>query len=147
MARQKLLLSTFILLILSLISSACSDSSMVIGRRKNANSALVSAQLKSGNLLIFEGEVFVASTRPEKNRWQSAGWQISEQFVTGGDELVPANCTLYPHQGVDDQWIGSCSGYTYIPRDGARHIAVMHTQPDGTTKMVQVAPPPVAAEP
>ena len=101
----------------------------------------------SSELVAFDGRVFVATTKPDQQRWLSAGWQISSEEVAGDESSVPADCTLYPHQGVDDQWIGSCSGSTLIPREGASHIAVMHTQPDGTHRMVQVAPPPVASEP
>lgn len=143
MAKRRLVLTLFLVLVIPVLSSACSD----FGHREDQSSAASRMQAKSDNLLAFEGRVFVASTKPENNLWQSAGWQIAVQPVAGGDESVPADCTLYPHQGVDDQWIGSCTGYTYIPRDGANHIAVMHTQPDGTTIMVQVAPPPAADEP
>lgn len=93
-------------------------------------------------MLTFEGSVFVASTRPSPVRWQLAGWEIASYSISVTDNQVPADCTLYPHEGVEDQWIGSCAGNTLIPRDGARHIAVMHTPPDGNTILVQVAPTP-----
>ena len=147
MIKRRPILTLFIMLVIPALSSACSDAaSNLVGQRDLSSSAAI-VQAKSGDLLAFEGRVFVASTKPENNLWQSAGWQIATQPVAGGEESVPADCTLYPHQGVDDQWIGSCTGYTYIPREGANHIAVMHTQPDGTTIMVQVAPPPAADEP
>lgn len=94
------------------------------------------------DMVAFEGSVFVASTKPIVNHWHRAGWQIARQSLTVEVDQVPVDCTLYRHLGVEDQWIGSCSGYTLIPRDGASHIAVMHTQPDGTSSLVQVAPPP-----
>ena len=144
--RRKILVLTLVLVI-SMIISACSDSSLNASRGKDQNTGRANSGTVAGDLLAFEGRVFVASTKPENNLWQSAGWQISTQPVAGDGKSVPADCTLYPHQGVDDQWIGSCTGYTYIPRDGAHHIAVMHTQPDGTTRMIQVAPPPLANEP
>ena len=143
MAKRRLLITLLLVLVIPVLSSACSD----FGNRDDQIRTAARMQAKSADLLAFEGRVFVASTKPENNLWQSAGWQIAVQPVAGGEESVPADCTLYPHQGVDGQWIGSCTGYTYIPREGANHIAVMHTQPDGTTIMVQVAPPPAADEP
>ncbi len=94
------------------------------------------------DMVAFEGSVFVASTKPEVSLWIQAGWQIARKSLTFEVDQVPVDCTLYKHLGVEDQWIGSCSGYILIPRDGANHIAVMHTQPDGTSKIVQVSPPP-----
>jgi hypothetical protein len=96
----------------------------------------------SEGMLLFEGSVFVASTKPLKGRWQLAGWQIASRSMAISDDQVPVDCTLYPHQGVENQWIGSCSGTTFIPKDGASNIAVMHTPPGGNTILVQVAPTP-----
>ena len=91
---------------------------------------------------IFEGDVFVASTKPKTGRWKSAGWRIAKKPHSVDSETVPSDCTLYPHKGVENQWIGSCSGFIYIPIDGAKHIAVVLTHPDGNTTHVQVAPIP-----
>jgi hypothetical protein len=93
-------------------------------------------------MLTFEGSVFVASTNPSPGRWQLAGWQIASRSMAISDNQVLSDCTLYPHIGVEDQWIGSCAGNTLIPEDGASHIAVMHTPPNGNTVLVQVAPTP-----
>jgi len=152
--KKLVILSIFI--VLSLFGSACSDSNRLIGNRNIQDSdpfagsdtieGLADRFLPEG-MLAFEGSVFVASTKPSNNRWYLAGWQIAVKPLILEDDSIPADCTLYPHQGVDDQWIGSCTGYTIIPRDGANHIAVMHTQPDGTTTLVQVAPPPDTNEP
>lgn len=145
-----------ILVVLSLFGSACSDSNRLIDNRKIEDKGPLAGPDTIENLadrflpegmLAFEGTVFVASTKPSNNRWHLAGWQIAVQPIIVEDDSIPADCTLYPHQGVDDQWIGSCTGYTIIPRDGATHIAVVHTQPDGTTTLVQVAPPPDTNEP
>ena len=94
------------------------------------------------SMVSFEGSVFVASTKPIVDHWHRAGWQIARQSLTVEVKQVPVDCTLYRHLGVKDQWIGSCSGYILIPRNGASHIAVMHTQLDGTSNLIQVAPPP-----
>lgn len=147
MTTPKLIPIIFFLMLTSLAASACSGSSFDAGRIKDQVALLAIDQSRADGMLGFEGHVFVASTRPANKRWESAGWQIAVQPIAGDEESIPADCTLYPHQGVDDQWIGSCAGYTFIPRDGANHIAVMHTQPDGTKQLVQVAPPPAANEP
>ena len=107
----------------------------------------LSDQPSSVEMVAFEGNVFVASTKPIVDRWHQAGWQIAKQSLTGEIGQVPVDCTLYKHLGVQNQWIGSCSGYTFIPKDGASHIAVMQTQPDGTSILVQVAPAPESNEP
>jgi hypothetical protein len=129
--------------IFTLMISACagSTSTVSIGNIQSVSEST------SSELVAFDGKVFVATTKPDHQHWLSAGWQISSQVVTGDEDSVLTDCTLYPHQGVDDQWIGSCSGSTLIPREGARHIAVIHTASDGTTRMVQVAPLPVANSP
>jgi hypothetical protein len=141
---RRILFTIQIVLVISLACSACSDSSSLPDFQDDDVTSHIQG---AGELVSFEGSVFVAITKPDNILWLSAGWQIAGQPVAGDQDSVPADCTLYPHKGVDDQWIGSCSGKTYIPRAGANHIAVMHTRPDGTTKMVQVAPPPVAGEP
>ena len=133
-----------VILITFLMSSACSESPSLLDDGEDAITAHIQG---AGELVSFDGYVFVAITKPDNILWLSAGWQIAAQPFAGEQESVPADCTLYPHEGVDDQWIGSCTGSTYIPRAGAEHIAVMHTEPDGTTRMVQVAPPPTALGP
>ena len=141
---RRIALSIYLLIAISLIISACSESSPVADLKNDAVTAHIQG---AGELVAFEGSVFVAITKPDNILWLSAGWQIASLPFGGDEDLVPTDCTLYPHQGVDDQWIGSCSGKTYIPRAGANHIAVVHTMPDGTTRMIQVAPPPVASQP
>jgi hypothetical protein len=98
-------------------------------------------------MVAFEGTVYVALTKPVTNRWQSAGWRIAEQPVDTDTQQAPLDCSLYPHSGVQDQWIGGCRGFVLIPPDGAQHIAVVVTNPDGSSTMVQIAPPPVAPNP
>jgi hypothetical protein len=112
------------------------------------SSSLVEFTVKSlpDGMFAFEGHVFVASTNPANRRWQQAGWHVATQAIVADRDTVPADCTLYPHQGVEDQWIGSCTGNILIPQDGAEHIAVMHTTKDGTTTLIQVAPPPAVSE-
>lgn len=91
---------------------------------------------------IFEGEVFVASTKPKAGLWKSAGWKIAKHTQSTDGDDMPSDCTLYPHEGVEDQWIGNCSGNIYIPIDGAKHIAIVLTHPDGNTTHIQVSPIP-----
>lgn len=162
----EMLTTSLILLFIALAGSACSDNMLFVEQRK-PNNQITSVQANPGQnskfsesetitvnadhspyegMLAFEGSVFVASTKPTVSRWHLAGWQIARQSLTIEVDQVPVDCTLYRHRGVEDQWIGSCSGYTLIPSDGASHIAVMHTQPDGTSILVQVAPPPDSIE-
>lgn len=111
------------------------------GSNSNATGLITNSKQPSlEDMMLFEGSVFVASTKPITSRWQIAGWKIANIANTIDGDKAPQDCTLYPHQGVEDQWIGSCSGPTFIPTDGANHIAVMHTRPDGSTTLVQVAP-------
>jgi hypothetical protein len=98
-------------------------------------------------MIEFDGSVFVAAAGLVSSRWLAAGWIISEQPVNTDTEQVPSDCTLYPHQGVPDQWVGNCTVLIRIPEDGASHISVMHTGQDGTTTMVQIAPPPDGSQP
>jgi hypothetical protein len=147
MTRYQLILRFSILCTISLLISACTDGLLSTSTRSDRNIPQLNSQTTSADMVAFEGKVFVASTKPETTLWKAAGWQVAGQPFTGDENAVPPDCTLYPHQGVDDQWIGSCSGYTSIPRQGAVHIAVMYTKPDGTTDLVQVAPPPAAGEP
>ena len=124
-----------VLLMTLMIFSACSTFQDV---HNSSNQKSIIAH----GMLSFEGRVFVASTKPAPGLWQSAGWQIARNSMTIADDQIPVDCTLYPHKGVEDQWIGSCTGNTLIPKDGASHIQVMHTPPDGKTILVQVAPTP-----
>ncbi len=94
------------------------------------------------DMMAFEGTVVVATTDLNTNLWHDSGWQISDKPLNTEKSDIPEDCTLYPHFGVTNQWIGSCAGYVLVPRNGAKHIAVMITSLDGTTNMVQVAPEP-----
>jgi hypothetical protein len=100
----------------------------------------VSNSAPSSDMVSFEGLVFVATTDLDEYLWQIAGWRISAQGLDTDSSDIPQDCTLYPHDGVSDQWVGSCSGYILVPRNGAKHIAVMVTDNNGSTNMVQVAP-------
>ena len=93
-------------------------------------------------MVAFEGTIYVALTEPIESRWQSAGWRISDQPLDTDAQQAPADCSLYPHSGVQNQWVGACRGYVLVPQDGADHIAVMITNPDGSFTPVQIAPPP-----
>jgi hypothetical protein len=128
-----------ILLLLIVFGSACGGSE-VLRRLTDQGSS-------PEGMHAFEGQVFVASTLPVSSRWNQAGWKVSSQSVAGDRTEIPDDCTLYPHQGVDHQWIGNCAGRILIPCDGADHIAVMHTRSDGSTEFIQVAPPPLASAP
>jgi hypothetical protein len=98
-------------------------------------------------MLAFEGSVFVATTELVTGLWQAAGWSIGEEPVSADPADLPADCTLHPHAGVENQWFGRCNGYILIPEAGARDIAVMVTDETGGTSMVQVAPPPGGLQP
>jgi hypothetical protein len=131
----KLPINILLFILLLMIFAACStfqDESSL------SNQKIIIPQ----GMLSFEGSVFVASTKPSQGLWRSAGWQIADNSTTVSDDQVPVDCTLYPHEGVENQWIGSCAGNTLIPRAGASHIQVLHTPPDGITIIVQVAPTP-----
>lgn len=110
------------------------------GQQVVAKQVAISQQSGSRQIVVFEGSIFVASTDLVSNRWLVAGWKISTQPIDTDTQLIPLNCTLYPHFGVENQWVGSCSGRVQVPQDGARNIAVMHTKVDGSTDLVQVAP-------
>ena len=158
----KLITNIIILFAAAMLASACSetffgtDESQLSGQVFSDNSNLVYNPQSSASKVIsvkndrslpagmvaFDGLVFVASTEPIPDRWQLAGWKIGSQSQATDNDQVPSDCTLYPHLGVENQWIGSCYGYTFVPKDGASHIAVMHTPPDGATILVQVAPQP-----
>jgi len=113
---------------------------------KKALAAASSDHSQHEKMAVFEGSVFVATTDLVTNLWIVAGWSISDQPLDTESQEVPNDCTLYPHSGVPSQWIGSCSGYILVPRAGATHIGVMVTNPDGSTTMFQIAPPPDALQ-
>lgn len=94
------------------------------------------------DMVAFEGTIFVASDELVTERWKVAGWRIADQPLDTEIQEPPPDCTLYPHLGVENQWVGSCSGYVLIPRDGAQHIDVILLNADGSTSSVQVAPEP-----
>jgi hypothetical protein len=102
----------------------------------------VNVSISPEGMVNFEGDIFVASTNLVDKLWQMAGWRIGDQPVDTDGQDLPADCTLYPHLGVDNQWVGRCKGNILVPQAGAKHIAVVITHPDGSTTMVQVAPPP-----
>jgi hypothetical protein len=163
----KLIPKIIILFAAAILASACSETFFGIDESQpadqvfSANSNLIYNPQSSASKVIsvkddrslpagmvaFNGKVFVASIEPILDRWQLAGWKIGSQSQATDNDQVPSDCTLYPHLGVEDQWIGSCYGYTFVPEDGARHIAVMHTPPDGATILVQVAPQPDSERP
>lgn len=94
------------------------------------------------DMVAFEGTIFVASDELVTERWKMAGWRIADQPLDTEIQEPPPDCTLYPHLGVEDQWVGSCSGYVLVPRDGAQHIDVILFNSDGSTSSFQVAPEP-----
>lgn len=100
----------------------------------------ISPYENSSDMVPFEGLVFVATTELDEYLWQIAGWQVSNQTIDTNDSDIPQDCTLYPHLGVTNQWIGSCTGFILIPRNGAKDIAVMITDDSGSTDLIQVAP-------
>jgi len=100
----------------------------------------ISPYENSSDMVPFEGLVFVATTELDEYLWQIAGWQVSNQTIDTNNSDIPQDCTLYPHHGVSNQWIGSCAGYILIPRNGAKDIAVMITDVNGSTDLIQVAP-------
>lgn len=125
----------------SYAKSDLSSEDSVAEQTANQNSdAYTSNNGLSSDMVSFNGVVFVATTDLDKYLWQIAGWRISEQYLDTENKDIPQDCTLYPHHGVSDQWVGSCSGYILVPRHGAKHIAVMVTDEKGSTNMVQVAP-------
>lgn len=94
------------------------------------------------NMAAFEGEVFVTTTDVVADLWRMSGWNISDTPLNTDQNPTPLDCTLYPHAGVEGQWVGGCRGYVLIPRNGAEHIAAVVISPDGSTQTIQVAPDP-----
>jgi len=93
-------------------------------------------------IVSFRGSVFVAASMLVPDLWQPAGWRVSNQPVDTDSVDLPADCTLYPHLGVVNQWVGRCNGNVLVPKNGADHIAVMVTDENGENTMYQVAPDP-----
>lgn len=91
-------------------------------------------------MVALEGEVFVTTTELVGDLWRMSGWNLSDAPIDTDQSSTPLDCTLYPHAGVEGQWVGGCRGYVLIPKNGAKHIAVVVTAPDGSTQMIQVAP-------
>lgn len=110
-------------------------------QKELTNSDVLAANYPDNRLISFDGTIFVATTAPIKELWESAGWQVSSQSVNSDTQILPANCTLYKHEGVANQWIGQCSGKTSVPQEGAEHIAVIIISSNGTKTYIQVAPP------
>ena len=124
-----------IIILTMLMGTACS-SNILSSERDQTNNQATSVRITPGkspprsvsdaipvkadrsppaDMVAFDGSVFVASTKPIVNHWHRAGWQITRQSLTVEVDQVPVDCTLYRHLGVENQWIGSCSGYTLIP--------------------------------
>jgi hypothetical protein len=97
---------------------------------------------RNAEIVSFRGSVFVAASTMVPDLWQAAGWRVSDQPVDTDSADLPADCTMYPHLGVVNQWVGRCDGNVLIPKNGAEHIAVMVTDENGTNTMYQVAPDP-----
>ena len=131
-----------ILLVIGIVGSACSQTVVEQSQPSNLLVSGSNDQILDEDMQLFEGSVFVASTDPLPDLWHLAGWQIASKSTAVTDDQVPMDCTLYPPQGVENQWIGSCFGDTWIPKNGASHIAVMHTPSEGDPIFVQVAPTP-----
>jgi hypothetical protein len=114
------------------------------GKRAETESAPAPEQGEAApaSFATFDGSLYVATSQPQAELWQSAGWSISGRSIDTDDSETPLDCTLYRHAGVSGQWVGGCAGSVSIPRYGADHIAVMLVHADGTTEMIQVAPPP-----
>lgn len=99
------------------------------------------------DLVAFRGTVFVATSGIVKSLWRLADWRISDQPVDTDEKDLPVDCTLHPHAGVVNQWVGRCAGDILIPKEGAQHIAVMLTDENGQVTMIQVAPDPGDSQP
>ena len=126
---------------ISVSDSNLDDTEAIINPESQGKSEeSVSPYANSSDMVPFEGLVFVATTELDEYLWQIAGWQVSNQTIDTNNSDIPQDCTLYPHLGVSNQWIGSCTGYILIPRNGAKDIAVMITDIDGSTDLIQVAP-------
>ncbi|HZD57458.1 MAG TPA: hypothetical protein VE136_12075 [Anaerolineales bacterium] len=94
------------------------------------------------DMVAFRGTVFVATSSIVESLWRLADWRISDQPVDTDEEDLPVDCSLHPHAGVANQWVGSCAGEVLVPKAGAQHIAVMLTDENGQVTMIQVAPDP-----
>lgn len=99
------------------------------------------------DMVTFRGTVFVATSGIVESLWRLADWRINDQPVDTDERDLPADCTLRPHAGVINQWVGRCAGDVLIPKQGAQHIAVMLTDENGQVTMIQVAPDPGGSQP
>jgi hypothetical protein len=99
------------------------------------------------DMVAFRGTVFVATSGIVESWWRLADWRISDQPVDTDEKDLPVDCTLRPHAGVINQWVGRCAGDVIIPKQGAQHIAVMLTAENGQVTMIQVAPDPGGSQP
>jgi hypothetical protein len=99
------------------------------------------------DMVTFRGTVFVATSGIVESLWKLADWRISDQPVDTDEKDLPVDCTLRPHAGVVNQWVGRCAGDILIPKEGAQHIAVMLTDENGRVSMIQVAPDPGDSQP
>lgn len=99
------------------------------------------------DMITFHGTVFVATSSIIESLWRLADWRISNQPIDTDEKDLPVDCSLHPHAGVADQWVGSCAGEVLVPKAGAQHIAVMLTDENGQVTMIQVAPDPGGSGP
>ena len=151
----KTILPLLLLLLTAYALSACSltgvaasaspvDSDVAAGSQIGSPGSNIDgpAGMEADSFANCIGTLYVASSEPQADRWQSAGWSISDQSIDTDTTETPLDCTLYRHDGVSGQWVGGCAGSVRVPKHGAEHIAVMLTRPDGSTEMIQVAPSP-----
>ena len=106
---------------------------------------MAGVQAESGDLLAFEGRV-CRRINETRNLWKSAGGKSQCSPLPGERNRFQQTAPSIPTRESMTSGSGAVPD-TPTSREGANHIAVMHTQPDGTTIMVQVAPPPAADEP
>lgn len=137
-----LICATFLLLSACAPSNDSANSTDEVSFTDSASAAEQQGQVPSDEMVTFQGTVFVATSDLIQQLWQDAGWRISDQPVDTDAGDVAVDCTLHPHLGVVDQWVGSCAGNVQVPKYGAQHIAVMVTAGDGSVTMIQVAPDP-----
>lgn len=144
-----------LVLVILLLFSACSPlagagSTSLVESGLSANE---DPHLSSSNgpaaqdMVAFRGTVFVATSGIVESLWKLADWRISDQPIDTDENDLPVDCTLRPHAGVVNQWVGRCAGDILIPKEGAQHIAVMLTDENGQVTMIQVAPDPGNSQP
>jgi hypothetical protein len=139
-----LICATFLLLSACAPSSDSTNSIDEVSFTDSASAAEQSQQATSvpNEMVTFQGTVFVATSDVIAQLWQEAGWRLSDVPVDTDAGDVPVDCSLHPHLGVANQWVGSCGGTVRVPKYGAQHIAAMVTGEDGSVTMIQVAPDP-----